>query len=144
MFFRQRSKFTAILLNLIGHTAASIGCRKKPTFREPSLSSSSGFSCDWIVQVTLQLTVSQSWCRAPIEAHDQILSRGSDCYSMSSCGVLSDDRAGLSFVVCLCLCHVYTYVHLHCIYIATIYILLCIIYTRPLSDQTLYSRLCLP
>jgi hypothetical protein len=100
-----------------------------------SLSSPSHFTTDG-------QSASPSCCLAPVGTHDQILSRGSDRYSMTSCGVLSDERAGQSFVVCLCLCHVYTYVHLHCFYIVTIYILLCTIYTRPLLVQALYSRLC--
>jgi hypothetical protein len=97
------------------------------------------------VQATLRLTVvSQSvLVSSPIGTHDQILSRGSDRYSVSTCGVLSDERAGLSFVICLCLCHVYAYVHLHCLCTITIYILLCTIYTWPLSVQALCSKSCL-
>jgi hypothetical protein len=51
------------------------------------------------VQVTLQLTDRQPVCLGVellSETHDQILSRRSDCYSVSRHVASSDERAGLS------------------------------------------------
>jgi hypothetical protein len=47
--------------------------------------------CDW-------RSVSKSWCRAPTGAHDQIFIAVWQLRSCSLWGVLSDERAGLSFV----------------------------------------------
>jgi hypothetical protein len=56
------------------------------------------------VKVTLRLTVSQSvsqsWCQAPLEAHDQILVLVWVVMVSSLLGVLSDETMGLALVSC--------------------------------------------
>jgi hypothetical protein len=72
-------------------------------------------------------SASLSWCRTPIGTHDQILSQGSDRYILLSCGVLSDERVGLSFVIChlslslsgLYICNFSLYVHIQGLHFTT-------------------------
>jgi hypothetical protein len=53
--------------------------------------------------VTLQLTVSRSWCRAPSGAHDQVFIAVWQLQSFSLWGALSEERTGLSLYMLLAL-----------------------------------------
>jgi hypothetical protein len=90
--------------------------------------------------------VSQTWCRAPLGAQDLILSVASDSFIVKkSCGVLSDKRAGLSnallFVKDI---HIYIlkYIYIYRIQIQCMSFLFAG-YTRPLSLQAVFTRLCI-
>jgi hypothetical protein len=85
-------------------------------------------------------SVCLSWCRAPSGAHDQILVTVWQFLSCLGEGALSDERVGLSFVKSpsevgqLSICT--------SIYILHVLLDSYAIYTRPLSVQAQYSRLC--
>jgi hypothetical protein len=90
-------------------------------------------------QVTLQLTVSQLVCLG-VEPLMGLMTRMYVMSSLlqyeSSCGVLSDERAGLSV---MCLCQVCTYLHVTVSILQLFYVL----YIHGLSVQAVFSRLCL-
>jgi hypothetical protein len=91
--------------------------------------------------MVVQVTLRQSWCRAPFGAHDQILqSESRHSQSLLLLGSLPDERSGLSFVGSLCyICMIFTFFNRYTMYREVLDLHVCIhvyicMYTNPLCN----------